>query len=107
MRDARHNLRDFPWARVRRGEADVILQRGGLPPARLAVELPTNERIPANPATPTTTTAAATAIELSATRRLTRPRRAGGISFRGCTSLALRSSISLISRSSSLTIHHL
>jgi tRNA/tmRNA/rRNA uracil-C5-methylase (TrmA/RlmC/RlmD family) len=40
VRDARHNLRDFPWARVRRGEADVVLTRGGLPPARLAVADP-------------------------------------------------------------------
>ena len=40
VRDARHNLRDFPWARVRRGEADVVLGRGGLPPTRLAVADP-------------------------------------------------------------------
>ena len=33
-------LRDFPWARVRRGEVDVVLKRGGLPPARLAVADP-------------------------------------------------------------------
>jgi tRNA/tmRNA/rRNA uracil-C5-methylase (TrmA/RlmC/RlmD family) len=40
VRDARHNLRDFPWARVRRGEADEVLKRGGLPAARLAVADP-------------------------------------------------------------------
>ncbi len=40
VRDARHNLRDFPWARVRRGEAGAVLKRGGLPPARLAVADP-------------------------------------------------------------------
>jgi tRNA/tmRNA/rRNA uracil-C5-methylase (TrmA/RlmC/RlmD family) len=40
VRDARHNLRDFPWARVRRGEAGAVLQRGGLPPARIAVADP-------------------------------------------------------------------
>jgi tRNA/tmRNA/rRNA uracil-C5-methylase (TrmA/RlmC/RlmD family) len=40
VRDARYNLRDFPWARVRRGEAEVVLSRGGLPPARLAVADP-------------------------------------------------------------------
>jgi 23S rRNA (uracil-5-)-methyltransferase RumA len=40
VRDARHNLRDFPWARVRRGEVDEVLMRGGLPPARLVVADP-------------------------------------------------------------------
>jgi 23S rRNA (uracil-5-)-methyltransferase RumA len=40
VRDARHNLRDFPWARVRRGEAGAVLKRGGLPLARLVVADP-------------------------------------------------------------------
>jgi tRNA/tmRNA/rRNA uracil-C5-methylase (TrmA/RlmC/RlmD family) len=40
VRDARHNLRDFSWARVRRGEADEVLKRGGLPPVRLVVADP-------------------------------------------------------------------
>src|SRR5258708_7475701 len=40
VRDARHNLREFPWARVRRGEAEEVLKRGGLPAARLAVADP-------------------------------------------------------------------
>jgi tRNA/tmRNA/rRNA uracil-C5-methylase (TrmA/RlmC/RlmD family) len=39
IRDARHNLREWPWARVRRGDvADVV--RRGLPAARLAVADP-------------------------------------------------------------------
>jgi tRNA/tmRNA/rRNA uracil-C5-methylase (TrmA/RlmC/RlmD family) len=40
VRDARHNLRDFPWARVRHGDVDAVLQRGGLPTARLTVADP-------------------------------------------------------------------
>jgi tRNA/tmRNA/rRNA uracil-C5-methylase (TrmA/RlmC/RlmD family) len=40
VRDARHNLREFPWARVRRGDAGEVLARGGLAPARLAVADP-------------------------------------------------------------------
>jgi tRNA/tmRNA/rRNA uracil-C5-methylase (TrmA/RlmC/RlmD family) len=40
VRDARHNLRDLPWARIRRGEVGPVLRRGGLPPARLAVADP-------------------------------------------------------------------
>jgi len=59
VRDARHNLRDFPWARVHRGEVGAVLRGGGprggprsaarnkggqgrqaLPPARLAVADP-------------------------------------------------------------------
>jgi tRNA/tmRNA/rRNA uracil-C5-methylase (TrmA/RlmC/RlmD family) len=39
IRDARHNLREWPWARVRRGDvADAV--RRGLPAARLAVADP-------------------------------------------------------------------
>ncbi|HEV2370968.1 MAG TPA: TRAM domain-containing protein [Streptosporangiaceae bacterium] len=37
VRDARHNLQDFPWARVHVGEAAEALARGGWPPATLAV----------------------------------------------------------------------
>ncbi|HEY6315431.1 MAG TPA: class I SAM-dependent RNA methyltransferase [Streptosporangiaceae bacterium] len=40
VRDARHNLRDWPWAQVRRGDVAEVLHRGGLPPARLAVADP-------------------------------------------------------------------
>jgi tRNA/tmRNA/rRNA uracil-C5-methylase (TrmA/RlmC/RlmD family) len=40
VRDARHNLRDYPWARVRRGDVAEVLNRGGLPAARLAVADP-------------------------------------------------------------------
>lgn len=44
VRDARHNLRDTPWARIRRGDVERVLRRGGqpagLPPARLAVADP-------------------------------------------------------------------
>jgi tRNA/tmRNA/rRNA uracil-C5-methylase (TrmA/RlmC/RlmD family) len=40
VRDARHNLRDWPWAQVRRGDVAEVLRRGGLPPARLAVADP-------------------------------------------------------------------
>ena len=40
VRDARHNLRDTPWARVHRGDVATVLRRGGLPPARLAVADP-------------------------------------------------------------------
>jgi tRNA/tmRNA/rRNA uracil-C5-methylase (TrmA/RlmC/RlmD family) len=46
VRDARHNLRDTPWARVRRGDVGAVLREagkarpGGLPPARLAVADP-------------------------------------------------------------------
>ena len=40
VRDARHNLRDFPWARIRRGDVGAVLARGGLPRARLAVADP-------------------------------------------------------------------
>jgi tRNA/tmRNA/rRNA uracil-C5-methylase (TrmA/RlmC/RlmD family) len=40
VRDARHNLRDWPWARVHRGDVAAVLARGGLPPARLAVADP-------------------------------------------------------------------
>jgi tRNA/tmRNA/rRNA uracil-C5-methylase (TrmA/RlmC/RlmD family) len=40
VRDARHNLRDWPWAQVRRGDVSAVLRRGGLPPARLVVADP-------------------------------------------------------------------
>jgi tRNA/tmRNA/rRNA uracil-C5-methylase (TrmA/RlmC/RlmD family) len=37
VRDARHNLRRAPWARVHRGDAAALLARGGLAGASLAV----------------------------------------------------------------------
>jgi tRNA/tmRNA/rRNA uracil-C5-methylase (TrmA/RlmC/RlmD family) len=37
VRDARHNLRDMPWARVHAGDAAGLLARGGWPPPSLAV----------------------------------------------------------------------
>jgi tRNA/tmRNA/rRNA uracil-C5-methylase (TrmA/RlmC/RlmD family) len=37
VRDARHNLRGTPWARIHRGDVATVLARGGLPAARLAV----------------------------------------------------------------------
>ncbi len=37
VRDARHNLRGTPWARIHRGEVAAVLARGGWPAARLAV----------------------------------------------------------------------
>jgi tRNA/tmRNA/rRNA uracil-C5-methylase (TrmA/RlmC/RlmD family) len=40
VRDARHNLREWPWARVHKGDVAAVLTRGGLPPARLAVADP-------------------------------------------------------------------
>jgi tRNA/tmRNA/rRNA uracil-C5-methylase (TrmA/RlmC/RlmD family) len=40
VRDARHNLRQWPWARVHRGDVAQLLRRGGLPSARLAVADP-------------------------------------------------------------------
>jgi tRNA/tmRNA/rRNA uracil-C5-methylase (TrmA/RlmC/RlmD family) len=40
VRDARHNLREWPWARVHKGDVTSVLTRGGLPPARLAVADP-------------------------------------------------------------------
>jgi tRNA/tmRNA/rRNA uracil-C5-methylase (TrmA/RlmC/RlmD family) len=40
VRDARHNLREWPWARVHRGDVAAVLRRGGLPPARLSVADP-------------------------------------------------------------------
>jgi len=36
-RDARHNLRSWPWARVRRGDAGEVLARTGLSGASIAV----------------------------------------------------------------------
>jgi len=38
--DARHNLREWPWARVHRGDVARVLRRGGLSPARLAIADP-------------------------------------------------------------------
>ena len=42
VRDARHNLRHWPWARVHKGDVAAILHRGGttLPPAGLVVADP-------------------------------------------------------------------
>jgi tRNA/tmRNA/rRNA uracil-C5-methylase (TrmA/RlmC/RlmD family) len=40
VRDARHNLREWPWARVHRGDVAAVLRRGGLPPAPLVVADP-------------------------------------------------------------------
>jgi tRNA/tmRNA/rRNA uracil-C5-methylase (TrmA/RlmC/RlmD family) len=40
VRDARHNLRSFPRARVHRGDVAAVLRRGGLPAARLVVADP-------------------------------------------------------------------
>jgi tRNA/tmRNA/rRNA uracil-C5-methylase (TrmA/RlmC/RlmD family) len=40
VRDARHNLREYPGVRVHRGDVADVLGRGGLPPARLAVADP-------------------------------------------------------------------
>lgn len=37
VRDARHNLRETPWARIHRGDAATVLARRGWPGARLAV----------------------------------------------------------------------
>jgi tRNA/tmRNA/rRNA uracil-C5-methylase (TrmA/RlmC/RlmD family) len=40
VRDARHNLREWPWARVHRGDVARLLHDGGPPPARLAIADP-------------------------------------------------------------------
>jgi tRNA/tmRNA/rRNA uracil-C5-methylase (TrmA/RlmC/RlmD family) len=40
VRDARHNLREWPWARVHRGDVAQLLRHGGPPPARLAIADP-------------------------------------------------------------------
>ena len=44
VRDARHNLREWPWARGHKGDVAAVLGRGGqlgaLPPARLVVADP-------------------------------------------------------------------
>jgi tRNA/tmRNA/rRNA uracil-C5-methylase (TrmA/RlmC/RlmD family) len=37
VRDARHNLRQVPWARIRAGDVATVLAAGGWPPADLAV----------------------------------------------------------------------
>ena len=40
VRDARHNLRDAPWAQVRKGDVARVLRQRGLPRARLVVADP-------------------------------------------------------------------
>jgi len=40
VRDARHNLRDFPWVQVRRGDVARLARQGELPRARLVVADP-------------------------------------------------------------------
>jgi tRNA/tmRNA/rRNA uracil-C5-methylase (TrmA/RlmC/RlmD family) len=40
VRDARHNLKQYRWARVHRGDVAAMLRRGGLPEARLVVADP-------------------------------------------------------------------
>jgi tRNA/tmRNA/rRNA uracil-C5-methylase (TrmA/RlmC/RlmD family) len=40
VRDARHNLREWPWARVHRGDVAEVIKRGALRPARLVVADP-------------------------------------------------------------------
>jgi tRNA/tmRNA/rRNA uracil-C5-methylase (TrmA/RlmC/RlmD family) len=40
VRDARHNLRDWPWTRVHRGDVAQVLRHNTLPPARLAIADP-------------------------------------------------------------------
>ena len=40
VRDARHNLRDAPWAQVRLGDVARVLRQRGLPQARLVVADP-------------------------------------------------------------------
>ncbi len=39
VRDARHNLRDWPWARVHRGDVAAVLSRGGQRAAWPAAQL--------------------------------------------------------------------
>jgi tRNA/tmRNA/rRNA uracil-C5-methylase (TrmA/RlmC/RlmD family) len=40
VRDARHNLREWPWAQVRKGDVAEVLAGRALPPARLVVADP-------------------------------------------------------------------
>jgi len=40
VRDARHNLREWPWAQVCKGDVAGVLARRALPPARLVVADP-------------------------------------------------------------------
>ena len=40
VRDARHNLRDMPWAQVRKGDVASVLRQRGLPAARLVIADP-------------------------------------------------------------------
>jgi tRNA/tmRNA/rRNA uracil-C5-methylase (TrmA/RlmC/RlmD family) len=46
VRDARHNLRGTPWARVHAADAAAALARGGWPPAALAVLDPPRTGVP-------------------------------------------------------------
>ncbi len=46
VRDARHNLRDTPWARVHAADAAAALARGGWPPPALAVLDPPRTGVP-------------------------------------------------------------
>jgi len=46
VRDARHNLRGTPWARVHAGDAAAALARGGWPPPALAVLDPPRTGVP-------------------------------------------------------------
>jgi len=46
VRDARHNLRRTPWARVHAADAAAALGRGGWPPAALAVLDPPRAGVP-------------------------------------------------------------
>jgi tRNA/tmRNA/rRNA uracil-C5-methylase (TrmA/RlmC/RlmD family) len=40
VRDARHNLREYSWVRVHKGDVAMVLRRGGLPATRLVVADP-------------------------------------------------------------------
>jgi tRNA/tmRNA/rRNA uracil-C5-methylase (TrmA/RlmC/RlmD family) len=46
VRDARHNLRGTPWARVHAADAAAALARGGWPPPALAVLDPPRAGVP-------------------------------------------------------------
>jgi tRNA/tmRNA/rRNA uracil-C5-methylase (TrmA/RlmC/RlmD family) len=46
VRDARHNLRGTPWARVHAADAAAALARGGWPPPALAVLDPPRTGVP-------------------------------------------------------------
>jgi tRNA/tmRNA/rRNA uracil-C5-methylase (TrmA/RlmC/RlmD family) len=55
--DARHNLRDLPWARIHRGDVGAVLRggpragapRGGRPPRRVPPALPPSRLVVADP----------------------------------------------------------